>query len=233
MRIGASFILQDGYCFQSYNWKFFRPLGTIDSVVRFLDRYQVDEICITRPIRRGESKDNFLHDINKIKSTLSNSPITLGGGLRTIQHLKDIHDLPIERLHFSHAFLHKRHNVINRAINLYGKQAIVAVMPLMIKDHCLFIYDGLTESFRQLTPRTLDFIAEHADEVIVIDTLNEGNNEHFNFEILKLLPLPTNQLIITGGVGPSVTKQARALGISSCLIENRILHNENYIKTEL
>lgn len=233
MRIGASIILQDGYCFQSYNWKFFRPLGNLNNVIRFLDRYEVDEISITRPIRSGEIKQNFLDDIDKIKSTLSNSPITFGGGIRTIQQLKDIHDLPIERLHFSHAFLYRQKNIINNAINLYGKQAIVAVMPLAIQDNCLFVYDGYKESLKRLTSSTLDFIDQHADEVMIIDINNEGNNEHFNFEILNLLPLSNDQVIITGGVGPLVIKKAKALGVSSCLVDNRILHNENYIKTEL
>ena len=67
MRIGASIIFQNGYCFQSYNWKLFRPLGTLNNVIRFLDRYEVDEISITRPIRSGEPKKNFIDDINKIK----------------------------------------------------------------------------------------------------------------------------------------------------------------------
>jgi imidazole glycerol phosphate synthase subunit HisF len=233
MRIGASIIFQNGYCFQSYNWKLFRPLGTLNNVIRFLDRYEVDEISITRPIRSGEPKKNFIDDINKIKMTLSNSPITFGGGLRSIQHLKDINDLPIERLHFSNAFLHRKQNVINKAINLYGKQAIVAVMPLIIQEDCLFVYDSFKESFKKLTSKTLDFVTKYADEVMIIDTLNEGQNEKFNFEILNLLPLSKDQLIITGGVGPKTIKKANNLGLSSCLIDNRVLHNENYIKAEL
>lgn len=233
MRIGASLILQNGYCYQSYNWKFFRPLGNLQNVIRFLDRYEVDEISITRPVRGQEIKQNFLNDINIIKTILSNSPITFGGGLRSIQQLKDIHNLPIERLHFSNAFINAKQNLINRAISLYGKQAIVAVMPLMIKDNHLLVYDGLTGSFKKLTSKIIDFVINNADEVMVIDVINEGNNEKFNFKIIDLLPLPYNKLIITGGVGPKTIKQAYRMGLSSCLIDNRVLHNENFIKTEL
>jgi Imidazoleglycerol-phosphate synthase len=126
MRIGASFILIEGYCYQSYQWKFLRPLGRLSHVLSFLDKYEVDEICITRPIRKVDSSSTLLNDFEQVKLSLSNSPISIGGGIRSLKNLKALSELPVERIHFSHAFLSRKENIINQSINLYGKQAIVA-----------------------------------------------------------------------------------------------------------
>ncbi len=233
MRIGASFILIEGYCYQSYQWKFLRPLGRLSHVLSFLDKYEVDEICITRPIRKVDSSSTLLNDFEQVKLSLSNSPISIGGGIRSLKHLKALSELPVERIHFSHAFLARKENIINQSINLYGKQAIVATLPVKLKDKDLLVYDCAKATFRILDSNVLDFINESADEVMLIDVQNEGIDDKFNFRILEQLNINNEKLIISGGLGHKTIKQAKDLGIASCLIENRILQKENYIKTEL
>ena len=92
MRIGASFILIEGYCYQSYQWKFMRPLGKLSHVLSFLDKYEVDEICITRPIRKNDHPATLFNDFQQVKLSLCNSPISIGGGLRSINQLKELVD---------------------------------------------------------------------------------------------------------------------------------------------
>ena len=124
-------------------------------------------------------------------------------------------------------------NIINQSINLYGKQAIVATLPVKLKDKDLLVYDCAKATFRILDSNVLDFINESADEVMIIDVQNEGIDDKFNFRILEQLNINNEKLIISGGLGHKTIKQAKDLGIASCLIENRILQKENYIKTEL
>lgn len=233
MRIGASFILIEGYCYQSYQWKYMRPLGKLPHVLNFLDKYEVDEVCITRPIRKNDNPSTLMNDFQQVKSSLSNSPISIGGGLRSISHLKALGELPIERIHFSHAFLARKKNIIDKAINLYGKQAIVATLPVKSINGELLVYDCSKSNFKTLDSNVLDFVNGFADEVMVIDILNEGINEKFNFHILEQLNIKTEKVIISGGIGSKTINKAKELGVASCLIENRVLQKENYIKTEL
>ena len=233
MRIGASFILIEGYCYQSYQWKFMRPLGELSHVLNFLDKYEVDEICITRPIRKKDNPSTLHNDFQQVKHSLCNSPISIGGGLRSIEHLKVLGELPVERIHFSHVFLAKKQNIINKAINLYGKQAIVATLPVKFENGDLLVYDCSKTNFKILDSDVEDFINHFADEVMVIDTLNEGVNEKFDFHILDALNINTEKIIISGGIGRKTVNKAKELGVASCLIENRVLQKENYIKSEL
>ena len=100
-------------------------------------------------------------------------------------------------------------------------------------ENDLLVYHGARRAFVPLKVSTLDLINEYADELMIIDVENEGSNESFNFKILDNLKFQNNRLIISGGIGPTTIMKAKEIGLASCIIDNRVLHNENYIKTEL
>ena len=116
MRIGASIIFYNGYCYQSYKWSQMRPLGDLNTVMSFLDSYEVDEICITRPIRANENHDFFRSDIKVLSKTFTNSPLSFGGGLRSEREVKYLSQLPLERIHLSNAFININEPLIIRLI---------------------------------------------------------------------------------------------------------------------
>ena len=231
MRIGCSIIFINGYCYQSYNWKIIRPLGALNNVLSFLDSYEVDEISITRPIRSDNV--SYESDIEIIKKSFSNSPMSFGGGIRNLNQLKYLKGLPIERFHFSNAFIHLNKDLIQKSINMFGRQAVVASLPIKIIKKVPYIFDGISGNFVYLSKEIFNFVNEYADEIILIDTDNEGLNDVFNFELLELTNFSINKIIISGGLGPKVIKKAKSINVASCLIENKVLHKENYIKREL
>jgi len=233
MRVGCSILFINGYCYQSYNWKIIRPLGALNNVLSFLDSYEVDEISITRPIRADYENKSYESDIEIIKKSFSNSPISFGGGIRNLHQLKYLKGLPIERFHFSNAFIHLNKNFIQKSINMFGSQAIVASLPLKIIKKVPYVFDGISGNFVYLSKEIFNFVSQYADEIILIDTDNEGLNDVFNFDLLELANFPTNKIIISGGLGPKVIKKAKSINIASCLIENKVLHKENFIKREL
>ena len=59
MRIGASVLLENEECIQSYNWSLKRPHGNLSNIINFLDSYEVDEITIIRPVRRNNNIIKF------------------------------------------------------------------------------------------------------------------------------------------------------------------------------
>ena len=231
MRIGCSIIFINGYCYQSYNWKIIRPLGALNNVLSFLDSYEVDEISITRPVRSDNV--SYESDIEIIKKSFSNSPMSFGGGIRNLNQLKYLKGLPIERFHFSNAFIHLNKDLIQKSINMFGRQAVVASLPIKIIKKVPYIFDGISGNFIYLSKEIFNFVNEYADEIILIDTDNEGLNDVFNFELLELTNFSINKIIISGGLGPKVIKKAKSINVASCLIENKVLHKENYIKREL
>ena len=230
MRVGANLLLYNGYCYQSYGWKLFRPLGELQLAIDILDRYEVDEISILRPIRSDFSNEHFEADLELLSELKTLTPTSFGGGIRAAQNIMALSDLPIERIIMSSPFIKQDSELIDLATSLYGGQAIVACLPFRLKNNSVEVFHSAKNCFINVDDGILKFVIEHADEVVLYDTENEGKENHFQLRVLDLLNIPAQKVIISGGVGKGTISYARELKISSAIIENRVLHRENSIE---
>ena len=230
MRVGASILFLDGYCYQSYGWKKSRPLGRLQNVIDSLEEYQCDEIVITRPIRDNESLDIFKKDIKIIENINCMTPISFGGGLRDIMHINMLHKLPIERLLFSSTFINGEHEIIEYAIKVYGHQAIQCVLPFRFKGNDLEIFSSSKNKF--ILSNKIDFTAIDilSNEIVLIDTFNEGSMDNFNKNILDKFGLRYDKLVISGGIGKGSIRYASRHNLAAAIIENKVLHREYSIR---
>jgi len=230
VRIGASIILIDGYCYQSYNWKIMRPLGKLQNVIDSLEEYQCDEVAIIRPIRDNDTIELFQKDIDEVSKLNCMTPISFGGGLRSEMHIDMLNNMPIERLVFSSAFISKDLKLIKYTISLYGHQSIQCMLPFRYMDDEIDIFSTQTNSYIPLTSIDMKFIEKYANEIILLDTANEGENNKFNIEILNKLGVSNTKVIISGGIGISDIKKAKQYNLASVLVDNKILHKEYSIR---
>jgi len=231
MRIGSSIILLDGYCYQSYGWNTMRPLGKLQTVIDSLEEYQCDEIAVIRPVRDFDTIESFQKDISELMNINCMTPLSFGGGLRDIKQIDLLHDLPIERLIFSSAFIHKEDSeVIEYATHLYGHQAIQCLLPFSYIEGEVYIFSSKNNEFISLDSVDLNFIIKYANEIILLDTNNEGLHNEFVIDIIDKIKIDNNKILISGGIGKVSIKIAKNHDIASVLIDNKVLHNEFSIK---
>lgn len=230
MRIGSTVLLYNGYCYQSYNWNMLRPLGKLQHIIDSLESYECDEVSIVRPVREENSFDAFIKDINEIKKLNCMTPLSFGGGLRSKESIDLLHDLPIERLIFSSEVIDKNFELISYAQKLFGHQAIQTLIPFMKKNNEYFIFNSKLNKFIAFKNIDLSFIIDNSNEIVLYDVLNEGSTNNFDESLLNILNIPTNKLLISGGIGERTIKSVKNKGIAATLIENRVLHNEFSIK---
>jgi len=226
MRIGSTVLLSDQNCIQSYEWKLKRPLGRIQGVFDSLEEYHCDEVAIIRPVRDNDSVEDFRKDIQVVKELSSMTPISFGGGVRTLEHLKLLQDLPIERLIFSSAFLEKDEKLILAAKNLFGHQAIQCLLPIITKDGETWVFHSSKNKYIPFDSVDIDFINEFANEVILFDVIHEGMTNRFDWSLLEGMAFDSKKTVISGGVGRKDIQIAKANGIASVLVDNKILHQE-------
>lgn len=229
MRIGASLLLLNGTCFQSYGWNYMRPLGGLQNAVNFLEQYACDEIAIIRPVR--EIDKYFERDCHELKNLQTMTPISIGGGIREVSHLKELSSLPVERLIFSTAFLNHNMELIKTAQNIYGRQAVQCLLPFSRKNGEIQIYNSSSNNFSKLEEINTSFIDKYANEIILYDISNEGNMDKFDVEILDKISFDLSKLIISGGVGKKIISNPNARKCASLMIENRVLHKEYSIES--
>lgn len=230
MRVGASIIFLDGFCYQSYNWNMMRPLGQLQGVIDSLEEYQCDEIAILRPIRESDTMESFQQDIEVLKKINCMTPLSFGGGLRTIAHIDLLQTLPIERLIFSSAFIKKDIELLEYAKSLFGHQAIQCLLPFIIENNVVKVFFSEFATYLPIDKIDIEFINEYANEIILVDMKNEGLNNRFEKLICEIIVIENEKLIISGGIGRKNVKWAKQQSIASALIDNKVLHNEYSIK---
>jgi len=230
MRVGSTLLLKNKKCYQSYNWSYFRPLGSLQIAMNSLDEYECDEVAIIRPVRDCDPLDLFSRDLDVLRELKTMTPISFGGGIRSREHLELLEGLPVERFVFSSAFIESNQALVDSARRLFGKQAIQCLLPVKVDENNIYTYDSYKAQFLGLEEVDLFLINELANEVVLYDTSNDGGYDTFDKSIIKRLPFEKNRLVITGGIGKSTIQWAKREGLASVLIDNKVLHNEFSIR---
>ena len=223
MRVGASLLLKDGYCYQSYRWKYLRPLGSLENAVRMLEERQVDAISIIRYCREDQNQGELEYDLEIIANLDCTTPLAFGGGIRDSSSLKMLHRLPIERILLSSAYFEKNHLLIEEAINIFGKQALIAVLPYRVRSEKIEFYHCRKQQFGDCD---LDFVDAYCNEVLLYDTENEGMAFCNVSDHSQLFSFDPSKIIFSGGINFDFIKRMRNSKCASICIDNSALHQE-------
>jgi len=205
-----------------------RPLGQLQNVLNHLDKYELDEICIVRPIRNKD--ESFHSDIERIKKAKSSTPLAFGGGIRSMDDINFLEGLPIERFVVSSALFFDDIKLIERLHGKYGKQSILGFIPFFLNP-TMSVFNSSKNCFQ--SPQSLNVSAlTLCDELVLHDCAAEGEDRGFNEEVLVNLDTYRNKLILSGGVS-EIARIGLSFGLEpkSILIENKILHRENSLKS--
>ena len=221
MRIGASLLLKNGYCYQSYRWKFLRPLGTLQNAIKILEERKVDEISIIRYCRGVDDINSFDHDLDLISNIDCMTPLSFGGGIRDVVTLQKIHKLPVERILLSSAYIEKNQVLIEKAIELFGKQALIAVLPYRFLNKRLDFFYCRLDKFHDCD---INFIDKYSNEVMLYNTQLEGCNYIAHSEIHHF-PFANSKIILSGGVNRSFIKKVRNIDFAAVCFDNTSLHH--------
>ena len=223
MRIGACLLLKDGYCYQSYRWQYLRPLGSLQNAINILEERQVDEIAIIRYCRHQDDQNSFVKDLDLVSQLDCITPLAFGGGIRDSKALNSLHQLPIERLLLSSAYIEKNTDLIEEGIKLFGKQAMIAVLPYRVVNTNIEYYHCRNQKFGGCD---LSYINSHSNEVMLYDTDCEGLAYRGLTSIGDKFPFHPSKIILSGGVSFDTIAKYRKLDFASVCIDNSALHTE-------
>lgn len=229
MRIGATVLVSGDKAIQSYNWKLQRPLGGLQNVVDFLEKFECDEISLIMPIRSANRHNENHRTLERLASIHSNTPLSIGGGLRNVSDFNKAAQLPVERFIFSSEFIDDTTNVIEEAAKIAGTQAIQCMLPVSIIDMEYCVFHSAENRFVPINKVCFSRISELSDEIIILDTRNEGTYDCFNFDLISNIPIEKSRIVISGGTGIQTIIQAKKAGLASVLLDNIALYEEDHI----
>jgi len=195
--------IKDSWAVQSFGYKNYLPLGRPEYLVENLERWGVDEIfviCIDR------SKHNLGPDFSILKRISSmglSTPLIYGGGICTSKDAASVIQLGAERICVD-AVIHDNHEQIREMAELIGAQALIASLPVALKNNRIHHYDYRSKKSVPFTENKSSLLSQGIiSEALVIDWKNEGKKNSFNLNLIKYFPTKNVPLIVFGGLSES------------------------------
>ena len=202
-RIIANLTLLNGTVVQSIGFNKYLPVGEPEIAVEFLNQWGIDEIIIS-DISAASENSEPLFDIYKKLSSKCNVPLTIGGGVKSIQHISKLLNSGADKV-FINSYALLRSDFISEAANVYGNQCIIVAIDT-IKDQQgnYLVFDHISKT--TTTINLFDWAKEASElgagELFINSVDEDGLYRGYDLDLAKkissLVKIP---VIICGGAG--------------------------------
>ncbi len=214
-RLVGVITVKGGWAVQSMGYRRYLPLGHPEYLAENFDRWGADEIlvlCIDRSRHNLGPDFTLLHRLSALGLS---TPLTFGGGIRTVGDAGDIIRAGAERICIDQALGDSQEA---RAMSaLIGAQAIIGVLPLSYGKTSLQLLNYLTGQSTPLARQSLSlFTGRVVSEALIVDWRGEGHRNGFDMQLIDHFPDRLVPIIAFGGISePSQV--------------NRLLNNEQIV----
>ena len=223
--------VKNNWAIQSFSYNRYLPIGRPLVLMQNLDRWGVDEILI-KCIDRAYSGPHLdlLAEIEQVGIT---TPIIYGGGINSESDAVNAINAGADRVVIDAGWVACPEEV-SKIYQSIGAQAVMASIPVGIKNRTILHYDYINRCEGSLPPALLAAIdSGTVSEVIVTDWCAEGTETHFNLDLLKYFPTNFPQLIAFGGLSnPDIA--VRAIKHPNCVavaIGNYLNYREHAVQS--
>ena len=209
--------------------KFKKPnyIGDPINAVKIFNEKEVDELVI---LDIGATKENKKPNLERLKDIVSEAfmPIGYGGGISTLDDIKNIINVGIEKV-IINTIAYKDTKVLTEAAKIYGNQSIVVSVD--VKKSIFGKYNAFMKSGTEKIPAKLEDYLKRienagAGEIILTSIDNEGTYKGYDFDLLKEVRNTVNiPIVINGGArGVDDFKDAILSGASAVAAGSRFVY---------
>ena len=225
-RIIACVTVKEGKVVQSFGYRNYLPIGSVECVVENLDRWGADEILIQVIDRSINSLGIDEQTLVAVKDRNISTPIIYSGGiLCEADALKAIH-LGADRIVLD-SLLHNDLMELSNISSHIGSQAVIACLPISVfnEELTLFSYTkNLKSPMIKLDNLMRVINSDNVSEVMIVDHVNEGVAGTFDRRLLDIRDFVKKPMILFGGIAPQsasidilMNNSVSALGFGNCL----------------
>ena len=203
MRIIARLDIKNSNLIKSINFEGLKVIGDPNSFAKKYYNEGADELIFMDLVASLYNRNN-LHEIVKKASENIFIPLTVGGGIRSIEDALRIFDSGADKIAINTAAI-KNPNLITKLANRFGSQAIVVSIEAKRKENKL--WEAYIESGREQTGINVVNWAKTAaemgcGEILLTSIDHEGTGRGFDQELLQAVTREMNiPIIASGGFG--------------------------------
>ena len=202
-RVIPCLLLHKGGLYKTEKFKKPTYIGDPINAIKIFNEKEVDELMFLDIDASAENKEPNYKMIEDIASECF-MPLCYGGGVKTIEQMKKIYALGVEKVSMSSQSVLNT-NLIKEASSIFGNQSVVVTIDIkkdFWRNKKVFINNGKKNT--KLNP--IDFIkkieALGAGEIVINSIDNDGVMKGYDIEMLKEIKSNTKVPIIAlGGAG--------------------------------
>lgn len=184
-RITANLVVKNGTVVQSIGFRKYLPVGKPDIAIEFLNQWGIDEIILTDI---SASANGTGPDFNMIKTATKKCfvPLTVGGGIRHVDHIKELMHCGADKISLNQAALHQP-ELITEGANIFGNQCVVVSIDALHTADGYRVYDYLQKKATSYEPGRFASMAEEAraGEILINSVDRDGSYLGYDLELVN------------------------------------------------
>ena len=208
---------------KSYGYALWRPSVSLESALRTLDRWHLDEIVILDISRKGFLDQSI---IDRMKVCAISTPVAYGGGIKTVGDLEMLSKAGCDRFVVESA-LFENPSAVEKMVSFVGKQAIIGSLPVNSHGDKREIWNSsYAKSSRAPSEVAEEWLSSGlVSEVLVTAVESEGSIGRFPDEIPPMFKGVSSQSIIWfGGIDAEQARTLLNMNNTSAVAIGNILH---------
>ena len=243
IRIIPCLDVKNGRIVKGVNFKNLKDAGDPVLTAQVYDELGADEICFLDIAATLENRDVTL-DLVRKTSEKCFIPITVGGGIRTVEDIRHLLLNGADKVSFNSAAI-RDPDIISTAANKFGSQCIVVAIDAKKTKNDkweIFSHGGTKETGIEAISFAKDMQERGAGEILLTSMDKDGTKDGYDIELTKLISDSLNiPIIASGGAGKlehfkSVLEKGKASAILAASIfhfgEISIKQVKSYLRSE-
>ena len=184
-RIVANVVVRDGIVVQSIGFKKYLPVGKPAIALEFLNSWGIDEIILT-DISATKAGRKPAFDIIRHAAKKCFVPLTVGGGISSIEDMKELMHCGADKISLNQVALHHP-DLIAQAAHVFGDQCIVVSIDVLKTESGYKVYDYVQK--KSLDIDAADFAKKMqgygAGELLINAVDKDGSYLGFEIDLFK------------------------------------------------
>ena len=218
---------KNGRIVKGVNFKNLKDAGDPVLTAQVYDELGADEICFLDIAATLENRDVTL-DLVRKTSEKCFIPITVGGGIRTIEDIRHLLLNGADKVSFNSAAI-RDPDIISTAANKFGSQCIVVAIDAKKTKNDkweIFSHGGTKETGIEAISFAKDMQERGAGEILLTSMDKDGTKDGYDIELTKLISDSLNiPVIASGGAGKlEHFKSVLEKGKASAILAASIFH---------
>lgn len=195
-------VVKGGIVVQSLGFSRYLPVGNPAIAMEFLNQWGVDEIILLDidATRSGRPPD---FGMVRNASIRCHVPLTVGGGISSIDHIKQLMHSGADKIAFNQAALHQP-DLLTDAARMFGDQCVVASIDSIQTETGQRAYDYRQRQTLRQTPAELatQLQALGAGEILINSVDRDGSRRGFDIGLVDSVSAAVSvPVICCGGAG--------------------------------